>query len=330
MSEVSTVKSRASVMLYNNEKKAWEPAEGIRGMSYVQVYHHEGNNTFRIVGRCMTDHQVVVINSAIIRNMKYNAATPTFHQWRDQRQVYGLNFHSKDDAAQFKDAIDDALDALNSVAPTPPAAPPGPPQPPPAPPAPSPPAAPPGPSVPAAPPGPPMGGGGVPAPPPPPPAPPAGGGGGSGGGSLASQIAAAKLKKASSEPKVEPKSSSSGSFGGDMMAEMQRKLAARKAKDGAEEQTPVRNQVPEVRSEPRTERIPSANKLPKSNVPAPPTSNHSPVKSSASKQDSKVDGVGSSQLQELKMEILAEFRKDLDAAKADIIQAMRQEFSRTR
>ncbi|XP_028409793.1 vasodilator-stimulated phosphoprotein-like isoform X3 [Dendronephthya gigantea] len=216
------------------------------------------------------------------------------------------------------------------VAPTPPAAPPGPPQPPPAPPAPSPPAAPPGPSVPAAPPGPPMGGGGVPAPPPPPPAPPAGGGGGSGGGSLASQIAAAKLKKASSEPKVEPKSSSSGSFGGDMMAEMQRKLAARKAKDGAEEQTPVRNQVPEVRSEPRTERIPSANKLPKSNVPAPPTSNHSPVKSSASKQDSKVDGVGSSQLQELKMEILAEFRKDLDAAKADIIQAMRQEFSRTR
>ena len=46
-------------MLYNNDKKAWEPAEGIRGMSYVQVYHHEGNNTFRIVGRSMTDHQVV-------------------------------------------------------------------------------------------------------------------------------------------------------------------------------------------------------------------------------------------------------------------------------
>ena len=58
-SEVSVVKSRASVMLYNNDKKAWEPAEGIRGMSYVQVYHHEGNNTFRIVGRSMTDHQVV-------------------------------------------------------------------------------------------------------------------------------------------------------------------------------------------------------------------------------------------------------------------------------
>ena len=46
-------------MLYNNDKKAWEPAEGIRGMSYIQVYHHEGNNTFRIVGRSMTDHQVV-------------------------------------------------------------------------------------------------------------------------------------------------------------------------------------------------------------------------------------------------------------------------------
>ncbi|CAB4021134.1 Hypothetical predicted protein [Paramuricea clavata] len=115
MSEVSTVKSRASVMMYNNEKKAWEPAEGVRGMSHVQVYHHEGNNTFRIVGRSMTDHQVVVINCSIIRNMKYNAATPTFHQWRDQRQVYGLNFHSKDDAAQFKDAVDEALDTLNAA-----------------------------------------------------------------------------------------------------------------------------------------------------------------------------------------------------------------------
>ena len=46
-------------MLYNNDKKAWEPAEGIRGMSYVQVYHHEGNNAYRIVGRSMTDQQVV-------------------------------------------------------------------------------------------------------------------------------------------------------------------------------------------------------------------------------------------------------------------------------
>ena len=48
-------------MLYNNEKKAWEPAEGIRGMSHVQVYHHEGNNTFRIVGRSMTDQTVVSV-----------------------------------------------------------------------------------------------------------------------------------------------------------------------------------------------------------------------------------------------------------------------------
>jgi hypothetical protein len=46
-------------MMYNNDKKAWEPAEGVRGMSNVQVYHHEENNTFRIVGRSMTDHQVV-------------------------------------------------------------------------------------------------------------------------------------------------------------------------------------------------------------------------------------------------------------------------------
>jgi len=57
----------------------------------------------------------VVINCAIIRGLRYNRATPTFHQWRDNRQVYGLNFASKDDADNFAQAMLSALDILNSM-----------------------------------------------------------------------------------------------------------------------------------------------------------------------------------------------------------------------
>ena len=47
----------------------------------------------------------VVINCAILKGLKYNQATPTFHQWRDNKQVYGLNFSSKDDAEIFAAAM---------------------------------------------------------------------------------------------------------------------------------------------------------------------------------------------------------------------------------
>lgn len=54
----------------------------------------------------------MVINCAIVRGIKYNQATPSFHQWRDARQVWGLNFGSKEDAAQFAAAMASALEAL--------------------------------------------------------------------------------------------------------------------------------------------------------------------------------------------------------------------------
>lgn len=56
----------------------------------------------------------VVINCAIPKGLKYNQATPTFHQWRDARQVYGLNFGSKEDANVFASAMMHALEVLNS------------------------------------------------------------------------------------------------------------------------------------------------------------------------------------------------------------------------
>uniref|UniRef100_A0A2K6ER11 Protein enabled homolog n=1 Tax=Propithecus coquereli TaxID=379532 RepID=A0A2K6ER11_PROCO len=105
--------ARAAVMVYDDANKKWVPAGGSTGFSRVHIYHHTGNNTFRVVGRKIQDHQVV-INCAIPKGLKYNQATQTFHQWRDARQVYGLNFGSKEDANVFASAMMHALEVLNS------------------------------------------------------------------------------------------------------------------------------------------------------------------------------------------------------------------------
>eukprot|EP00069_Balaena_mysticetus_P007121 bmy_18932T0 len=77
------------------------------------MYRYTWNNTFRVVGRKIQDHQVV-INCAIPKGLKYSQATQTFHQWWDARQVYGLNFGSKEDASVFASAMMHALEVLNS------------------------------------------------------------------------------------------------------------------------------------------------------------------------------------------------------------------------
>ena len=58
----------------------------------------------------------VVINCPIVKGLKYNQATPNFHQWRDARQVWGLNFGSKEDAALFANGMAHALEVLTSMA----------------------------------------------------------------------------------------------------------------------------------------------------------------------------------------------------------------------
>uniref|UniRef100_A0A3B3ZDG8 WH1 domain-containing protein n=1 Tax=Periophthalmus magnuspinnatus TaxID=409849 RepID=A0A3B3ZDG8_9GOBI len=110
---ISICQARAAVMVYDDANKKWVPAGGSTGFSRVHIYHHTGNNAFRVVGRKIQDHQVV-INCAIPKGLKYNQATQTFHQWRDARQVYGLNFGSKEDANVFASAMMHALEVLNS------------------------------------------------------------------------------------------------------------------------------------------------------------------------------------------------------------------------
>ncbi|BFZ07474.1 hypothetical protein BsWGS_10513 [Bradybaena similaris] len=112
MSEVPIISARASVMIYDDVNKRWVPSGATQGLSKVQIYQHTVNNTFRVVGRKVQDHEVV-INCAILKGLKYNQATPTFHQWRDSRQVYGLNFASREDAENFSQAMQTALETLS-------------------------------------------------------------------------------------------------------------------------------------------------------------------------------------------------------------------------
>ncbi|XP_008426859.1 vasodilator-stimulated phosphoprotein-like isoform X2 [Poecilia reticulata] len=267
MSESSLCAVRATVLLYDDSSKRWLPAgSDATHVSRVQIYHNASTNTFRVVGRKLQADQQVVLNCPIVKGMKYNQATATFHQWRDPKQVWGLNFGNKEDAALFANSMTHALEVLsgfgsagsanNGPSPqqleeqkrleqqkqeqlereqkrsdTPASSPAAPPAPPPPPPAPTPPAPPPPP--------PPPSGGAVPPAPPPPPAGGSGKVGGQGGGSdLASALAGAKLRKtvkdegAASAPAPAPKascsSSSDGGGGGGLMGEMSAILARRK------------------------------------------------------------------------------------------------------
>ncbi|XP_029453792.1 ena/VASP-like protein isoform X4 [Rhinatrema bivittatum] len=113
-SEQSICQARASVMVYDDTSKKWVPIKpGQQGFSRINIYHNTANNTFRVVGVKLQDQQVV-INYSLVKGLKYNQATPTFHQWRDARQVYGLNFASKEEATTFSNAMLFALNIMNS------------------------------------------------------------------------------------------------------------------------------------------------------------------------------------------------------------------------
>lgn len=101
-------------MIYDDVNKKWLPSGSSSGLSRVHIFFNGANNTFRVVGRKLQDHEVV-INCSIMKGLKYNQATQTFHQWRHNCQVYGLNFSSKEDADGFAEQMLKVLDALTST-----------------------------------------------------------------------------------------------------------------------------------------------------------------------------------------------------------------------
>lgn len=102
-------------MIYDDQNKKWNPSGSGPGLSKVQIYQHLLNQTYRVVGRKVQDHEVV-INCLLAKGLKYNQANQTFLQWRDAKQVYGLHFQSKDEADTFTQTLKMAVDNLNRLA----------------------------------------------------------------------------------------------------------------------------------------------------------------------------------------------------------------------
>jgi enabled protein len=102
-------------MVYDDQTKKWNPSGSGPGLSKVQIYQHLLNQSYRVVGRKLQDHEVV-INCLLAKGLKYNQANQTFLQWRDAKQVYGLHFQSKEEADVFAQTLKMAVDNLNRMA----------------------------------------------------------------------------------------------------------------------------------------------------------------------------------------------------------------------
>jgi hypothetical protein len=116
-SEQAIVTAKANVMIYDDATKKWNSGGSTPGLAKVQIYQHLINQSYRVVGRKLQD-QEVVINCMLVKGLKYNQANPTFLQWRDvnAKQVYGLNFQSKEEADAFAQILKLAVDNLNRIA----------------------------------------------------------------------------------------------------------------------------------------------------------------------------------------------------------------------
>jgi len=197
-SESVVVKVVADVMLYEGAQQRWVSVSS-PGPSDVYILLNAEKQQYRIVGR-KGDSGELTINCGIIATLVYNEATPKFHQWRANGQVFGMNFADEEYAKEFGQEMTVALSRVKGQSPWPQIQrqePPPPPKPTSAPAGPPPPPGPPGGGPPPGPPPP----SGPPAPPPGPGGPPRGPGvqggpGGAGRGALLSSIQGGiKLKK---------------------------------------------------------------------------------------------------------------------------------------
>jgi len=121
--------ARAVVYYFDNAKRSWAPTAVGQDFCRVDMYENTANNTFRVIGRGLKDTSKIVINSNITKDTTYTRASETFHQWSDNRYIYGLNFALKEEAESFGTGVEGVIGNLKGAPP-----PPGPPNPPIAPP----------------------------------------------------------------------------------------------------------------------------------------------------------------------------------------------------
>ncbi|VDP01174.1 unnamed protein product [Soboliphyme baturini] len=115
-SEQAVINVHASVLVYDDAAKKWVPSGSSKqhGVSLVQILKNVQLSTFRVVGRKLQDHEVV-INSLIGKSFKYSLSPSTFLQWRDQNVVYGLNFLNAEDASAFGTAMLSAVESMSAT-----------------------------------------------------------------------------------------------------------------------------------------------------------------------------------------------------------------------
>lgn len=86
-SEIALVTAKASVMVYDDTMKKWIPSgtSGQPGLSKVQIFEHQQNNTHRVVGRKIQDHEVSdsVFSFLVIEKISQSTAQLVYlNKWR--------------------------------------------------------------------------------------------------------------------------------------------------------------------------------------------------------------------------------------------------------
>ncbi|XP_055356265.1 vasodilator-stimulated phosphoprotein-like [Paramacrobiotus metropolitanus] len=104
--------THATVMAYDDAVRRWLPAGSAcpNATAKVQIYQHKLNYTFRLFGRRLWDHAVVLLDDDMGDKLEYTQTTPTFHQWRSSANRNALQFANKDDAEAFAKAITRAVE----------------------------------------------------------------------------------------------------------------------------------------------------------------------------------------------------------------------------
>ncbi|XP_063958207.1 uncharacterized protein LOC135154727 [Lytechinus pictus] len=71
MGERSVCNSHAAVMVYDNEAKKWQNAGGSPGISRVQIYFNPQNDSYRVVGRMVSDNTVSIPITKFVGNARW-------------------------------------------------------------------------------------------------------------------------------------------------------------------------------------------------------------------------------------------------------------------
>lgn len=116
--EQRVCKVSATVMIYNDQDRRWLHAGENSGsnISTISILVNEATSKYRIVAQKQDPPREVTVNMNIQKSLRYHVATPTFHQWRDSKIVYGLNFVSEDHAQDFSNKLQSILQNLKLAA----------------------------------------------------------------------------------------------------------------------------------------------------------------------------------------------------------------------